>query len=146
MRSDSQRNGLLVSPLPHKNLSAKSDSLVRSTIVARHGKVVHFKAHGMMDVEANKPMRKDTIFRIYSMTKPIAAVAVMMLCEEGKLQLDAPVSSYLSELGGLKVAADADGKSLTLIEADREMTVRGPDVSHRWIARGCPIHGRTNHG
>ena len=94
------------------------------TVVARHGKVVHFKAHGMMDIAANKPMRKDTILRIYSMTKPIAAVAVMMLCEEGKLQFDAPVSVYLPELGGLKVALDSDADTLTLVEADRDMTVR----------------------
>ncbi len=94
------------------------------TVVARHGKVVHFKAHGMMDVAANKPMRKDTIFRIYSMTKPIAAVAVMMLCEERKLQLNTPVSVYLPELGGLKVALDSDADTLTLVKADRDMTVR----------------------
>ena len=94
------------------------------TVVARCGKVAHFKASGMIDIEANKPMQKDTIFRIYSMTKPIAAAAVMMLCEEGKLQLDAPASTYLHELGGLKVAADAEGESITLVEADRDMTVR----------------------
>ena len=94
------------------------------TVVARCGKVAHFKASGMMDLEANKPMQKDTIFRIYSMTKPVAATAVMMLCEEGKLHLDAPASTYLPELGGLKVAADADGKSLTFVEAVRDMTVR----------------------
>ena len=94
------------------------------TAVARHGKVAYFEAYGMMDIETNKPMQKDTIFRIYSMTKPIAAVAVMMLCEEGKLQLDAPASTYLPELGNLKVAADADAETLTLIEADRDMTVR----------------------
>ena len=52
------------------------------TVVARRGKVAHFKAYGMMDIAANKPMQKDTIFRIYSMTKPIAAAAVMMLREE----------------------------------------------------------------
>lgn len=94
------------------------------TVVARHDKVVHFEAYGMMDIAANKPMRKDTIFRIYSMTKPIAAAAVMMLCEEGKLQLDAPASTYLPELGNLKVAADADAETLSLVEADRDMTVR----------------------
>lgn len=94
------------------------------TVVARHGKVAHFKAQGMMDVAANKPMQTDTIFRIYSMTKPIAAAAVMMLCEEGKLQLDAPVSVYLPELGELKVALDSDADTLTLVEADRDMTVR----------------------
>ena len=94
------------------------------TVVARRGKVTHFEAFGMMDLEAEKPMQRDIIFRIYSMTKPIATVAVMMLYEDGKLQLDAPVSTYLPELGGLKVAADADGASLTLVEADRDMTVR----------------------
>ena len=94
------------------------------TVVARRGKVAHFKAHGMMDTAANKPIKTNTIFRIYSMTKPIAAVAVMMLCEEGKLQLDAQVSMYLPELGGLKVALDSDAETLTLVEADRDMTVR----------------------
>ena len=94
------------------------------TIIARHGKVAYFEAYGMMDIEASKPMQKDTIFRIYSMTKPIAAAAVMMLCEEGKLQLDAPASVYLPELGGLKVAKDADAETLTLVDADREMTVQ----------------------
>ena len=94
------------------------------TVVARRGKVAHFKTYGMMDIAANKPMQRDTIFRIYSMTKPIAAAAVMMLCEEGKLQLDAPVSSYLPEFSGLKIAADADGESLTLVKADRNMIVR----------------------
>lgn len=94
------------------------------TLVARRGKVAHFEAFGMMDVEANKPMQKDTIFRIYSMTKPIAAAAVMILCEKGKLQLDAPVSIYLPELGGLKVAEDPDAKTLVMVESDREMTVQ----------------------
>ena len=94
------------------------------TVVARYGKVAHFQAFGMMDIEVDKPMQRDTIFRIYSMTKPIAAAAVMMLCEEGKLQLNAPASTYLPELGGLKVAAEADAESLRLVDADRDMTVR----------------------
>ena len=94
------------------------------TVVARRGKVAYFEAYGMMDVETNKSMQKDTIFRIYSMTKPIAAAAVMMLCEEGKLELDAPASVYLPELGGLKVAKDGDAERLTLVEAGRDMTVQ----------------------
>ena len=94
------------------------------TVIARHGKVAYLEAYGMMDIEADKPMQKDTIFRIYSMTKPIAAVGVMLLCEEGKLELNAPASVYLPELGGLKVAKEADAETLTLVEADREMTVR----------------------
>ncbi len=94
------------------------------TVVARRGRIAHLEAYGMMDIAANKPMQTDTIFRIYSMTKPIAAAAVMMLCEERKLQLDAPASTYLPELGGLKVAAAADAETLTLVEADQDMTVR----------------------
>ena len=94
------------------------------TVVARRGKVAHFEAYGMMDIEAHKPMQKDTIFRIYSMTKPIAAVGVMMLCEEGKLTLDAPASVYLPEFSGLKVAQDPDADVFTPVKADREMTVQ----------------------
>ncbi|MCY3742488.1 MAG: serine hydrolase [Candidatus Poribacteria bacterium] len=93
------------------------------TVVARRGRIAHLEAYGMMDIEANKLMQRDTIFRIYSMTKPIAAAAVMLLCEDGKLQLDAPASTYLPELGELKVAAAADAETFTLIEADRDMTV-----------------------
>ena len=94
------------------------------TLVARRGKVAHFEAYGMMDIEADKPMQKDTIFRIYSMTKPIAAAGVMMLCEEGKLTLGAPASVYLPELGGLKVAQDPDADVFTPVKADRDMTVQ----------------------
>ena len=57
------------------------------TIVAKSGKVVHFSAQGMQDIAAEKPMRKDTLFRIYSMTKAIASVAAMVFVEEGKLGL-----------------------------------------------------------
>ena len=94
------------------------------TLVARRCKIAHFEAYGMMDIKANKPMQKDTIFRIYSMTKPIAAVGVMMLCEEGKLTLDAPASVYLPELSGLKVAQEPDADVFTPVDADREMTVQ----------------------
>lgn len=94
------------------------------TLVARRGKVAHFETHGMMDIEAGEPMQKDTIFRIYSMTKPIAAVGVMMLCEEGKLTLDAPASTYLPELSGLKVAQYPDADVFTPVESHREMTVQ----------------------
>ena len=94
------------------------------TLVARRGAIAHFGAYGMMDIEADKPIQKDTIFRIYSMTKPVAAVGVMMLCEEGKLTLDAPASVYLPELGGLKVAKDPDADVFTSVKADREMTVQ----------------------
>ena len=94
------------------------------TVVARRGKVAHFEAYGMMDIEAHKPMQKDTIFRIYSMTKPIAAVGVMMLCEEGRLMLEAPASIYLPEFSGMQVAQNPDADVFTPVEADREITVQ----------------------
>ena len=94
------------------------------TLIARRGKVAHYESFGMMDIEANKPMQKDTIFRIYSMTKPVAAVGVMMLCEEGKLTLDAPAATYLPELGGVPVAQDADANLFTPVAAERDMTVQ----------------------
>ncbi len=94
------------------------------TIVARRGKVAHFEAFGMMDIEADKPMERDTIFRIYSMSKPTAAVGVMMLCEEGKLELDAPASKYMPEFSDMKVVVDPDADEVEIVGAEREMTVR----------------------
>jgi len=73
------------------------------TMVARRGKVVHFECFGARDIEANKPMQPDTIFRIYSMSKPITSVAVMMLYEEGYFQLNDPVSKFIPEFKDVKV-------------------------------------------
>src|SRR5512144_2289296 len=64
------------------------------TLVARHGRIVHFESRGLMDIGANQPMANDTIFRIMSMTKPIACVGLMMLYEEGHFLLDQPISRY----------------------------------------------------
>src|SRR5262249_39577566 len=65
------------------------------TMVARRGRVAHFEAQGLMNVEAKTPMRKDAIFRMASMTKPVAGVAILMLMEEGKLRLSDPVSRFI---------------------------------------------------
>ena len=65
------------------------------TLVARQGKVAHFETHGWQDLEARKPMPPDAIFRIFSMTKPITTVALMMLYEEGCFRLTDPISRYL---------------------------------------------------
>lgn len=78
-----------------------------SIIVARKGKIVLFETFGMMDQKAKKSMRPDTIFRIYSMTKPITSVAAMMLYEQGKLKLDDPISKYIPEFKGLKVYSES---------------------------------------
>ena len=75
------------------------------TLVARRGKIVHFEAQGFADIDAKKPMMKDSIFRLASMSKPITAVAVMMMIEEGKIRLTDRVSAFIPEFKNLKVAA-----------------------------------------
>jgi CubicO group peptidase (beta-lactamase class C family) len=90
-------------------------------VVARDGKVVDWKAVGLADVAKGTPMKTDTIFRIYSMTKPITTVAAMMLWEEGKLQLDEPVSKYIPELKGLRVYV---GPGDETVPAKRQITIR----------------------
>jgi CubicO group peptidase (beta-lactamase class C family) len=91
-------------------------------LVMRDGKVVMNKAIGKQDAEKGSAMRTDSIFRIYSMTKPIVSVAAMILVEEGKLQLSDPVSLHIPELKGLKVGVEK-GDGLDLVAAAREPTV-----------------------
>jgi Beta-lactamase len=74
-------------------------------LVARRGQLAYFEAFGFQDKDAGKKMTKDSIFRVYSMTKPFVSVAAMMLMEEGKLELTDPVSKFLPSFKGLKVAA-----------------------------------------
>ncbi len=74
------------------------------TLVARKGKIAHLEARGLMDVEANKAMAPDAIFRIFSMTKPVIGVAILMLMEDGKVRLNDPVSRFIPEFKALKVA------------------------------------------
>jgi CubicO group peptidase (beta-lactamase class C family) len=97
-------------------------------LIARRGKVGYFETYGFQDKEAGVPMRQDTIFRMYSMTKPITGVAVLMLYEEGKFFLTDPVSRYLPELGKMQVAVvDTDPqtgkKTRYSVPAQREITI-----------------------
>ena len=94
------------------------------TLVARRGHVAWFKAQGMADREASKPMRLDTMFRICSMTKPITSLAVMMLYEEGRFLLDDPVSKYLPEFKNPKVLVKPASGAPYTIPATREITIR----------------------
>ncbi len=109
------------------------------TLVARRGRIAHFEAHGLSDIESKRPMAKDTIFRLASMTKPITAVAVLMLVEEGKIRLNDPVSRWIPELKDAKVAvARQTGRAMPaatpgqlprnpeyyVIPANREVTVQ----------------------
>ena len=99
------------------------------TLVARRGRIAHVETVGLMDLEAKKPMKADAIFRIASMTKPIASVAAMMLYEEGRFLLTDPVSKFIPEFKNPTVAvlprpgALAEGPFLT-VPAEREITVR----------------------
>ena len=94
------------------------------TVVARKGKIVLFEAAGRQSISDAKPMKQDTIVRIYSMTKPISSVAIMMLVEEGKLGLDDPVAKHLPELKDLKVFSRTDGDRLQVVDAERATTIR----------------------
>ena len=91
-----------------------------STMISRRGQVVHAEQFGHRDREADLPMTADTIFRIYSMTKPIVSTALMLLHEEGRFQLEHPIANYLPAFGAVKVLA-ADG---TLVDPVRPIDVR----------------------
>ena len=108
------------------------------TVVTRRGRVAHFEAHGLMDLEAKTPMRKDGIFRIASMSKPVTGGAILMLVEEGKVRLNDPVSRFIPEFKDTKVAVAQPGSGeagaasgrgapatqITLESASRLITVR----------------------
>ncbi len=91
------------------------------TVVARRGKIVHFETIGMQDVENNKPVEADTIFRIYSMSKPITSVAVMMLYEEGHFQLGTPVSKFIPEFENMKVYNEDQTE---ILDAKKKITIK----------------------
>ena len=92
--------------------------------VARKGKVVHYETIGFADMETGESLKKDSLFRIYSMSKPITGVALMILLEEGKLRLNDPVSLYIPEFADTKVLMmDEDGTS-ELVDQTKVMTIR----------------------
>jgi CubicO group peptidase (beta-lactamase class C family) len=93
------------------------------TLVLRHGQVAWFKAQGMADREAGKPMPQDALFRICSMTKPITSTAVMMLYEQGCFLLQDPISKYLPEFKNPKVLAKPAFRESATIPAAREITI-----------------------
>lgn len=96
------------------------------TLVARHGKIAHLEARGVMDLATQRPMEEDTIFRLASMSKPVAGLAIMMLVEEGKVKLDDEISVWLPGFAHQQVAVrQGDGADdFTLVPAEREITVR----------------------
>src|SRR5215217_6837610 len=84
-------------------------------LIQQHGKPVYFESFGVRDTATKLPMTPDTIFRLYSMSKPITSVAIMMLVEEGKLRLDDPVAKYIPAFADMKVAIDKPGQTELLL-------------------------------
>ncbi|MQA28667.1 MAG: serine hydrolase [Luteitalea sp.] len=128
----------------HRGMQAFVDRREASgvvTLLARDGKVVDAHAVGAADVASNRPMNVDTLFRIASMTKPITSVAVMMLLEEGRLQLTDPISRYIPSFENMKVVTKNDAGVDTLVPARRPITVRDllthrSGLSYGFIDRG----------
>ena len=94
------------------------------SLVARRGRVVHFETCGMMSLDGTRSMRRDAIFRIYSMTKPITSAAAMVLVEENHLRLGDPLAMYLPMFKNMKVYTPRGGADFDLVPARREITVR----------------------
>jgi CubicO group peptidase (beta-lactamase class C family) len=92
--------------------------------VARHGHIAYLKSFGMMDIERNKPTRDDTIYRIYSMTKPITSVALMTLYEQGYFQLNDPVSRYVPSWKNHRVWVSGEGADMVTEAPGRPITFR----------------------
>src|SRR5688572_1744924 len=132
------------------------------TLVSRRGKVVHFETHGLNDVEARKPMPKDAIFRLASMSKPITATAVMMMIEEGKVRLNDPVSRFIPEFAGAKLALPRPGRAggaapggpgagggrgapapIDVVTAARDITVRDLLTHTSGLMSGGPGNGQA---
>ncbi len=123
------RVGLTTSGL--SELDAKMESYITDgklagivVLIAREGKVAHAGVYGKADIEAKQPMRRDSLFRVYSMTKPITGVALMTLYDEGRFKLDDPVSKYLDGFGAIKVFDGKDGSTIKLADLKRPITIQ----------------------
>lgn len=92
--------------------------------VARHGRVAHLTAHGHRDVAAGLPVTPDTLYRIYSMTKPVTAVAALLLVEEGKLSLDDPVGDHLPAFADMRVYDSGSGADVRTRPVEQPMLIR----------------------
>jgi CubicO group peptidase (beta-lactamase class C family) len=119
-------NDTILSQIPQRMQHFVADQTVAGavTLVAHGGAVIEFHAAGMADIEAGRPMQKGTIFQIMSMTKPVTAIGIMMLAEEGKLALRDPVEQYLPEFRNQRVAANVGPDAAHLSLPDHPVTIR----------------------
>src|SRR5512142_78433 len=93
-------------------------------LVYRHGQVIYEEVTGSMNLETGQPLQKDTLFRMYSQTKPVTCTALLMLFEEGKFLLEDPVSRYIPAFGKVKVFAGMNMGGMRLVDPERPMTIR----------------------
>lgn len=100
------------------------------TLVTRHGQLVYADAYGVQDMASKKPMTQDTIFRIYSMTKPVTGVSMMILFEEGKWLPDDPLSRHIPEFANLKVLTGVDAQGKPVLEAPVHPPTVGELMTH----------------
>ncbi|HVW00993.1 MAG TPA: serine hydrolase domain-containing protein [Planctomycetaceae bacterium] len=120
------------------------------TLVGNHEEIYSLEAVGQRDIEKGLPMQKDSIFRIASMTKPITAIAIMTLVDEGKIDVDDPVENYLPEFKGQMLISERKGDAITLKKPARPITVRDL-LTHTSGMPGSPPAGladlyvRRNH-
>lgn len=124
--SNSEINKTILDQIPSRMKQFVEDHTVAGTVtlIAQHGKLIQIDAEGMADQEGNRPMRKDTVFQIMSMTKPVTAVGIMMLAEEGKLALRDPVERFLPEFHNQRVGTTTGPDSSRLGAPIRPITVR----------------------
>src|SRR5207302_1816333 len=112
------------------------------TLVMRHGRIVHFAAVGSADVARERPMTRDAIFEIASMTKPITATAIMILQDEGKLSVTDPVSKYIPKFKDVQLADHPPARPITIRDlmthtsgiGPLKVTKRGEEISLRETA------------
>jgi len=115
-----------ISELVQENITAGNISGA-VTLVARHGKIAHLEAAGVMDLESGRPMETDTYFRLASMSKPVGGLAIMMLVEEGKVRINDPVSKYLPSFADQVVGIaknDNPDDGFYTVPAEREITIK----------------------
>ena len=110
------------------------------TLITRRGKIVQFKAYGYRDLDAKAPMKKDSLFRMFSMTKPVTCAAVLILVEEGKLLLTEPISKYLPEFKDMKVLIEEKDGNIITEPATSEITVQQLAMHTSGIGYGIPAH------
>jgi len=116
-------------------------------LVARRGQVAYFESFGRLDPATEAPMTRDSVFRIYSMTKPIVSLAAMMLWEEGRFLLSDPAAKYLPQLADLKVAVEQGGR-MELVPASKPITIQDllrhtSGMTYEFLGSG-PVHRAYN--